>query len=239
MSADLPPPAGHNMPPPFDAFSMALDDIYSEASNFLDGAPIENQGQADAVGVILSSVKKIKKDADAKRAEEKRPHDEAAKAVQARWKPLLDRCDAIETAAKAPLTVYLNRLAVEQREAERKAREEAARKAQEALDAERVAQGSLSAMEDARALQRAADAAARDVAKLSKAKAHVAGADRAIGLRTVWTYEITDRRELLKWIMHNDTDALAVFMDEYVRKAVSGGTRWLPGVTIQDERRVA
>lgn len=230
---------GGNAPPPFEAFSMALDDIYSEAGNFLDGAAIENQGQADAVGVILSSVKKIRKDADAARAEEKRPHMDAAKAVDTQWRPLLDRCDTIETAAKAPLTAYLNKLAERQREVERIAREEAARKAQEAIQAERESRGNLAAVEGVKALQRAADAAAKDAAKAGKVKPHVAGADRAIGMRTYWTGTITDRRELLKWIMHSDAAALSAFMDEYVRKAVADGTRWLPGVTIEQERRVA
>jgi hypothetical protein len=215
---------------------MALDDLYIEAGNFLDGAPIENQGQADAIGVILSTAKKIKKDMDEARAEEKRPHDEAAKAVQLKWKPLLDRCDAIGMAAKAPLTDYLNKLAEEQREAERIAREEAARAAQEAIEAERASVGNLAAQEVTRQLQRAADTLARDAARAGKAKAHVAGADRALGLRTYTIAVVTDRRALLEHVMRNDPDALADWLNTYATKALP---TQLPGVTIEHERKVA
>lgn len=227
---------GGNNPPAIEAYSMALDDAYATAKDFLDGAPIETQGQADAVGKIVSEVKRIKKDADAARAEEKRPHDEAAKAVQIKWKPLLDRADTIIKAAQHPLTAYLNKLAEEQRAAEEKAREEAARKAQEAIEASRSAQGSVEAVERAKELEKEADKAAREAAKAGKAKARVAGMDRAIGLRTYQVAEVTDRRALLEHVMKNDPDALTAWLEEYARKALP---LQLPGVTIRTERRVA
>jgi hypothetical protein len=233
------PAIGHNNPPAFDAYSMALDDAFATAKDFLDGSPIETQGQADAVGRIVGEVKRIKKDADLARKEEKRPHDEAAAAVQAKWSPLIDRADTIVKAAQAPLTAYLNKLADEQREAERIAREEAARKAQEAIAAQRASAGSVDAVDAAKALQKEADAAHKAAKRAGREKAHVAGMDRAIGLRTYWRHEITDRRELLKWIMNNDVPALEAFTDEYARTAVAGGVRWLPGVTITEEKRVA
>lgn len=228
-----------NNPPAFDAYSMALDDAYSTARDFLDGQPIENQGQADAIGRIVGEVKKIKKDADAARADEKAPHLAATRAVDGKWKPLIDRADTILAAAQKPLTVYLTKLAEEQREAERVAREEAARKAQEAIEAQRAADGSVEAVERAKALQRHADAAHKDAKRAGREKAHVAGMDRAIGLRTYWTHEITDRRELLNWVAKNDAASLSAMLDEYARKAVANGVRWLPGVTITEERKVA
>jgi hypothetical protein len=233
------PTIGHNQPPAYDAYSMALDDAYSTAKDFLDGSPIENQGQADSVGRIVSEVKRIKKDADAARAEEKAPHLQACRTVDAKWKPLEERCETIIAAAQAPLTAYLNKLADEQREAERIAREEAARVAQEAIEASRAAEGSVEATERARGLEKAADKASREAARLGKQKAHVAGMDRAIGLRTYWTHEITDRRELLNWVAKNDAAALTAMLDEYARKAVASGVRWLPGVAITEERKVA
>lgn len=229
---------GGNNPPAFDAFSMALDDAYSTAKDFLDGAPIENQGQADAVGLIVSEVKKIKRDADAARADEKAPHLAAGKAVDAQWKPLLDRCETIERAAKAPLTAWLNKLAEEQREAEAKAREEADRKAQEAIAAQRAAavSGDIAAVEQADALQDEADAAAKAAAAAGREKAHVSGVDRAIGLRTYKVATVTDRKALLQWIMWNDAATLGAWLDEYARKALPAQ---LPGVEVTEEKRVA
>lgn len=230
------PGPGHNNPPAFDAFSMALDDAYDTAKDFLDGKPIENQGQADAVGRIVGEVKKIKRDADAARAEEKAPHLQATRAVDAKWKPIEERADTILKAAQAPLTAYLNKLADEQREAERIAREEAATKAQEAIEASRQAVGTIEAVESARELEKAADKAAKDAARAGKVKAHVSGVDRAIGLRTYKISTVTDRRALLNHIARHDPDALTAFLEDYARKALP---MELPGVTVTTERKVA
>ncbi len=227
---------GANNPPAFDSYSMALDDAYDTARDFLDGKPIENQGQADRIGTIVSEVKRIKKDADAARADEKAPHLQACREVDGKWKPLTDRADTILKAAQAPLTAYLNKLAEEQRAAETKAREEAARKAQEALEASRAAEGSVEAVEHAKALQKEADAAAKDARRAGKVKAHVAGMDRAIGLRTYTTATVTDHRALLLWIANNDEAGLFAWLEEYATKALPAQ---LPGVTINTERKVA
>jgi hypothetical protein len=227
---------GHNNPPAIDAFGMALDDAYATAKDFLDGSPIETQGQADAIGRIVSEVKKIRKDADAARAEEKRPHDEAAKAVQAKWKPLLDRADTIVTAAQRPLTTYLAKLAAQQAEAERLARVEAERAAQAAIEAQRQADG-VEAIEQAKRLQDEADKAAKAANKAGKAKAHVAGVDRAVGLRSHRVATVTDHRAALLWIAKNDAAAVNAFVEDYARR--NAPTRPMDGVEVTTERRVA
>lgn len=227
---------GANNPPAIDAFSMALDDAYATAKDFLDGQPIENQGQADAIGLIVSEVKKLRKDMDAARAEEKRPHDEAAKAVQAKWKPNLERADTIVEAAQRPLTTYLAKLAAQQAEAERLAREVADRLTQEAIAASRQA-NSMDDLERVKDLQKTADRAAKDAKRAGNAKAHVAGMDRAIGLRSYKVATVTDRRAALNWIAKNDPDALAAFVEEYANRHAA--TRPMDGVVVALERRVA
>lgn len=230
---------GHNSPPAFDAYSIALDDLRTEAGNFLDGAPIENQGQADAVGVIISQAKKIKRDADAARADEKAPHLAATRAVDAKWKPLIDRCEQIEKAAKAPLTAWLNKLAAEQAERERQAREEAERKAQEAIAAQRAlatTEGGLEAVENVERLEQEAEEAAKAAARAAKAKPLVEGMDRRVGLRTYTSAKVVDRKALLEWVMWNDAAALTAWLEEYARKALPAQ---LPGVEIITERKVA
>jgi hypothetical protein len=227
---------GANNPPAFDAFSLALDDAYDTAKDFLDGKPIANQGEADSIGRIVGEVKRIKRDADAARAEEKAPHLVATRAVDDRWRPLTERAETILKAAQAPLTAYLNKLADEQREAEVKAREEAARKAQEAIEASRQAGGTIEAVERARELEKAADKAAKEAAKTGRQKAHVTGADRAIGLRTYKVATVTDHAALLKWIKANDPAPLRAWLEEYARKALPAE---LPGTTVITERKVA
>jgi hypothetical protein len=225
-----------NNPPAYDAFSMALDDAYSTAKDFLDGKPIENQGQADRIGTIVGEVKRIKKDAEEARKAEKEPHLEASRAVDAKWRPLAERADTILTAAQAPLTAYLHKLAEEQRAQETKLREEAARAAQEAIEAQRAAPNSIEAVERARGLEKAADKAAKEAARAGKAKAHVTGMDRAIGLRTYKVATVVNHRMLLNWIAANDAPALRAFLEEYARKALPMQP---PGVEVTEERKVA
>jgi len=45
--------------------------------------------------------------ADENRKEEKRPHDDAAKVVQSKWKPILDRAALAIDVCKKALTPYL------------------------------------------------------------------------------------------------------------------------------------
>jgi hypothetical protein len=230
---------GGNSPPLFDAYTMALDDAYDTAKDFLDGSPIENQGQADAVGKIVSEVKKLKRDADAARAEEKRPHDDAAKAVQAKWKPLLDRADTIITAAQKPLTAYLNKLAEKQAEAERIAREEADRKAQEAIAAARAlttADGGIDALERVQEMEREAEDAAKAAAIAAKEKPLVAGMDRRVGLRTYNYADVADYRLLLEHVMKHDPEPLKAWLADYAQRALP---MRLPGVIVRTEKRVA
>lgn len=226
---------GGNNPPRHILFAETLDDVHLEATSFLDGAAIETPGQADAIGKIIATAKAIKRDADAARTEDKAPHLAAGRQIDADYKPVETKADAIIKAASAPLTVWLNKLAEQQRERERIAREAAARLAQEAIAAERGAVGNLAAQEAVRLIQNAADAAAKDAAKAGKAKPLVAGLDRSIGLRTYRVVTVTDYRALINWLAKNDKPALCEFMDEYAKRATGG----LPGVTIETERKVA
>jgi len=232
------PGFGHNSGP-FETFGMALDDAYSTAKDFLDGTPIETQGQADQVGRILSEVRKLKKDADAARRKEKRPHHLASLAVDAKWKPLDERCDAILAAAQGPLTAYLTALAERQRAAETKAREEANVKAREAVEAARalaISTGGMEALARVQQLEREADRAAKIAQNAGKQKAHVAGMDRAISLRTYKVATVTNRRMLLNWVAGNDPAALGDWLTAYAQKALPAE---LPGVEIRIEKRAA
>lgn len=229
---------GHNNPPPEVAFSLSIDDLYEEAKNFIDGTPIDTQGQADAIGVIVSTLKKIRKDADAARAEEKRPHDEAAKAVQSKWKPLLDKADRAVTAAQKPLTDYLLRLERE-RQAEAQRLAEEARKADEQAQAAMQNIASLDDAERAEELAKEADKLVKAAKRTDKAKSHVAGMDRAIGLRTYWTATVTDYRALLRYMKEARPDDLKAMLRDYADAQVRANVRHLPGVLIEQERKVA
>lgn len=217
---------GHNSPPPLEKMSLHIEDLFSLVSSSLAGGEVSNDDQEAALNALLDEVRKAKKDADALRAAEKKPHDDAAKAVQAAWKPLLDRCDKAVDAIKAALTPY--------RTAKQRAKDEAARKAREEAEAkQRAAQEALRQSDDLEA-RFVAEAQLKQAEKLA---AQANKIDRsATGLRTYQVAEVTDRRELLKHVMLTDPDALAEWLAEYARKALPAQ---LPGVTIRIEKRAA
>jgi hypothetical protein len=128
--ATAPAKAGHNNPPkddPFEAFTAHIGDLFEEAKNFLDGEAIGSDAQADAVSKLLEMLRTAAKDADKARAAEKKPHDDAAKVVQTKWKPLLDKADLAVTTCKRVLAPWL-----QAKEAAARAAAEVARAAAEA-----------------------------------------------------------------------------------------------------------
>ena len=220
------------------AFSMAVDDLYAEAANFVDGAPVETQGQADALATIITSAKQIRKDADAARKEEKQPHDDAAKAVQEKWKPILTRIEDVISAIQKPLTEGLQTQEAERERLAQEARAEADRLAAEAVAAARTS-GSLTDLTATRELQDAAVKAGKNANRAEKAKSHVHGGGRAIGLRTYWQAEMTDSAAALRWARDTHPDDLKEFLRELAGKAVNAGAREIPGFTVTQQRKVA
>lgn len=221
---------GHNAPPPIEAFSLHIEELFSLVSDTTAGGEVSNDAQEQALDGLLDDLRKAKKDADAQRATEKKPHDDAAKAVQAVWKPLLDRCDMAADEIKRLLTPY--------RAAKQRAKDEAARKAREEAEAkQRAAQEALQ-KSDSLEERFEAEEGLKQAAKL------VASANRidreATGLRTVWHAEITDRRAALKHYITTNPDAFADLIQSLADKdARSPATRReIPGV-IFHERKAA
>lgn len=217
---------GHNKPPPLETMGLHIEDLFSLVSGSLAGGEVTTDDQEAALDAILDDVRKAKKDADAMRAAEKKPHDDAAKAVQAAWKPLLDRCDKAADAIKAALTPY--------RTAKQRAKDEAARIAREEAEAkQRAAQAALRQSDDLESRF----AAEEQFKQASKLAAQANKIDRsATGLRTYQIADVTDRRALLEHVMRNDPDALTDWLAEYARKALPAQ---LPGVTIRIEKKAA
>lgn len=219
MTDTTPAPMGHNQPPWDETLKGQLDDIELEASNWLDGAEIESQQQADCVGVIIGSLRKVKTQATKDHKEEKAPLLKQTKELDARKKTLIERADRIIGVAQAPITRFLE-------EQERKLREEEALKAKEARKAQEAAAaaareaeqaGNLEAADEAANQQDIADELAKDAKRAAKAKPQVQGAGRAMGLRRRTRVIITDRKAILQWVMKNDPDALTDWLQGYAQ----------------------
>lgn len=233
---------GGNVPPAHVAMELHIGDLLETAKGFLDGEPIETEGMAAEVAKLIDEGRKAGKDADNLRKEEAKPFDDGKKAVQARWKPIIDKADLIVSTAKKALVPYQLKLEQEQREAAEKARREAEEARQEQIAAERAAHAAadLDAAERADELRKAADKAEREANRAEKAAPVIAveGA-RGIGLRSYWIAEIADRRGLLAHYMRTRPDDLQAWLQDQADKDVRAGVRNIPGVVIKEERRAA
>lgn len=216
---------GGNAPPPVEAMGLHIEDLFALVSGTV-AATVTTDEQEAALDELLDDVRQARKDADEQRVLEKRPHDDAGKAVQAAWKPLLDRCDKSAEAIKAALTPYRTARQAAKDEAARIAREEAAAKLEQAQTALRQSDD----LEERFAAEEALEQAGKLTAQANRI-------DRsATGLRSKQVADVTDRRALLEYVMKTDPEALGDWLAEYARKALPA---CLPGVTIRIERKAA
>jgi len=227
---------GGNQPPIHESLMMELEDVHLEASNFLDGGEVENEKQAEAIGLFVKKARELKKKAEEARVSEKEPHLEAGRAIDAKFKPVTTRADLIVKAAQAPLTRWLEKLEVQKREEAERIRREAEEAQRRAAEAQREAEraGNLEALEDAQREQDSADLLAKTAKRAEKEKANVGGGGgRSIGLRSRTVAEVEDYKALLSYVMRTDPEPLREWLRDYAQKAVPAQ---LDGVKLKTER---
>lgn len=217
-------------------FAEEVDDLLLEARNYLDGAPIANEDQANAVSSLLNRLRRIAKDADAQRKVEAKPFDDGKAAVQALWKPILDKTELAATTAKEALAPWLRQLEEKQRAEAEFARAEAERLARVAADAYAASSGNFQARDDAERLIKAAGAAEKHAAHTSRQKAHAKGGERAVGLRSVWTATLTDSCAALRHYRERQPTALKTWLAEQAEQDVRAGARSIPGFEVTESR---
>jgi hypothetical protein len=222
---------------PAALFAEEVDDLMLEARNWLDGEPITNEQQAEAVSSLLNRLRRVAKDADEARKVEKKPHDDAAKSVQAKWTPIISKAELAASTAKQALAPYLRAIEDQQRAEAEAARKEAERLAEIARAAHQQASGNLEASEGAERLLKAAAAAEKDAVRAGKAKAHAAGGERAVGLRSYYTAEVVDPVMFGKWAWEHRRDQYVQFLHELAEREARLGIREIPGLKITEERK--
>jgi hypothetical protein len=217
-------------------FAEEVDDLMLEARNFLDGEPIANEQQAEAVSSLLNRARRVAKDADEARKVEKKPHDDAGKAVQAKWTPIISKAELAQSTAKQALAPWLRQVEEKQRAEAEAARVEAERLAKIAAEAHQSAGGNLEAAEDAERLLKAAGAAQRDAARAEKAKPLAKGGERAIGLVDKFTAEVVDPVIFGRWAWEHRRGEYCEFLTELAARECRHGARNIPGLKINHER---
>lgn len=225
---------GDNAPPPtaptlFEAATKAVEDARLEAGNWLDGAPVASQEQADWLSGLLDMVKAAEKLTDGNRKTENEPFDCGKAEVQARYNPLLKQADTIKVTLQAALTPWRNKAKAEKDAAARADQAEADRLAMIAIKARQTMDASnLAEREQAEALVAAAEAAQRQAAKAAK--------PTASGLRTVWQATLIEPHLYLKHLRETDAIRLKLALAEMAAADVRAGARVLPGVEIVEVR---
>lgn len=104
-------------PDNFDTLKDRIENLSREAKRLLEGEPIATQDEADNAANLADRLAELWAKADALRKEDRKPHDEGLRVVQARWAPLLTAAEAYKNLKYKLLTPWLTR--------QRKAAEEA------------------------------------------------------------------------------------------------------------------
>jgi hypothetical protein len=233
-------PGGNNPPSPFELVTKAVEDIYSECALWLDGAHVDSQDMADGIANLMVTITKAEKLAEENRKTEKKPFDDGAKEVQARYKPLLDKADLAKAACKKALAPWLKKLADETEAKARAAREEADAKRQAAEEAIRTTDAAnLAERAAAEALVAAAKQAETAANKAARETATAGGMmGRATGLRTVYAATITSPLVFGRYAWVSHREEYDAFLQQLANRLVRSGVRSLPGVNISEEKGV-
>lgn len=225
---------------PFALFSESIEDLLLEAGNFLDGAPIENEEQETAVASILTRLRREAGGADEARKAEKKPHDEAAKAIQTKWTPLLKKAELAVETAKSALGAFLHKKEEARRAAVEAARQEADRQATAARNAaQQASPADLAGQTTARVLQENAVAAEKAATRLGKQKVQARGGERAISLRQGWIGEIEDPVLFARWVWNNRKGEMLTWLEALAQREARGGPRNIPGLKVTEDRKAA
>ena len=231
------PPIGHNAPPeptPFERVAGPVMDLYNEAVHWLDGEPISNPEQAEAVTRLTGQLREATKAAEAQRKEAAKPFDEGKAAVQRQYNPVLERANLAIEACRKTLTPWVQKLEAEKRAVADKARAEAVAKAAAAAEAMRTAS------ETDLAAREAAEALLKDAKKATVA-ANKAGRDRgsvaAEGVRRVvvvdkWVARLTDPPVALVHFWDKNRAECEAFLLDLAQASATRGARTIPGVEI-------
>ena len=220
-----------NNPPAFEAHSLHVEELFALVSDTTAAGVVTNDDQEAALDELMDDLRTAKKGADAERAAEKKPHDEAAKAVQAKWKPLIDRCDMGLTAVKNLLTPY--------REAKKRAAEAAAAQARRGAEERTAAAQMALRQSDDLETRFAAEAVLKQATKLQAVANRV---DRTpTGLRTLYRAEVTDATAFARWAWANRRTEYLQFLADLAAREVraTGATTTIPGILVHTERKAA
>ena len=225
------PEIGHNNPP--KTILETLDDLYTEAKNWIDGTPIETDEQARELDRLMGMLSDAWKAGEAERKEKVAPFDKAKKDVQAVYVPVLEKADTALKQARVVGNRFLAKKQAALDEAARVAREKAAEEKRIADEAIRASRGDLHAREEAEELlkqAKRAEAAANAAAKATPASI---GGRKTVSKK--FEAVLTDPGMALNhYYITRPADLLAIVQD-WAGKDVNAGVRNIPGFHVKEQ----
>lgn len=190
---------GGNNPPPFDvdahaAFVAKVDEFVAASNKWLK-TEVDTEDLAKQLNDQITGLRGLWKKVDEARANAKKPHDDASKAVQAAFTPILNKLTKAADALKPKLAAYAKKKR-DREEAERRAAQERARAEAEAAEqAARVAEkeGDIGALADAEQAKKDAEKAEKEASrKPSSGVGSASGGGRTVSLRKMKEVEVTN-----------------------------------------------
>lgn len=232
---------GDNLPPEddFDRVERQIGEFYDEAKVWLDGDPIDSQGIADGVATLLRALQDCGKEAETMRKEEKKPHDEAGKAVQAKYKPLSDNVKRAVDACKQTMAPWEKKKREEQEARAAELARIAEEKKREAEEKLRASAGNIAEREKAEDSLKVAVAheaqAAREARKTGGTKV---GGSKALGIRKTPVPEISDAMEAIIHYYSQDRHCFDELLLKLARQDIAAKVQTIPGIAITNRETV-
>lgn len=244
-----PPPSGHNNPPadlPYKLDTLnelkARTDEFVKASEVWQKTEITSEALAGQCVDQIDGLRKVWKEVDASRKEAKKPHDDAGKAVQAAYTPLLDLLKRSADALKPALAKWedAKRKAAAEEKARRRAAAEEAERAAALAAAEAEQSGSITAQAEAEEAQKRAKEAEKAAnRKIDTSTKSASGAGRTMSTRTQKVAVIENAGRLFLAVKDEPevVEALQSVANRKVRAADFDGN--LPGVRVEEKTIIA
>lgn len=227
---------GGNSPPDL-SLADQIKECAAQALAWLRKAGITDTRSKDMAANYRAELLRLRNGADAARDAEKRPHLEAGRAVDAKFRPLVEEADAAANELRDALTVFM-RDEEKRLEAERRAKWEAEQKA---------AASARAAVEAQRAKMERDDPIAAMTGSLPElpepppppepVKVQAGGQrGRKTGLRIIKKYRVTDRAAVFAFFQ--DHDEVRELLLRLASRASAAGAS-VPGVEAYDEKVAA
>lgn len=196
----------------FDALKDRIEDLVRDADKLIKGGAAKSQEEADRASDLANRLGELWKKGDESRKTEKQPHDEAAKAVQAKWLPLLVTAEIYKRVKTAVVTPFLVAEDRKRKEAEAAMRNAAAAAAQ------------------------AGEPAPEPPPEAARPVKAGSGGRRSVALRTVKQVEIVDRAAVLAFFA--DSQLITELLQTMSERAVRAGAT-VPGVKVSESQVAA